>query len=328
MSKVVLWEAGPGTLGYHQIVRGERNCSQEQGEGPAIFLPADREIPRKLLYNRVNHPARADCLSGSNLHFAERCPDGPRTASTLNSAFMSRIRLGILTPSSNTALEPLSQAIVSQLPHVSVHFSRFSVVKIDVDRGALDQFQTRKIVEAAKLLADANVHVIGWSGTASGWLGFRTDEDLCAAITSATGGVPATTSVLALNRAIRILSSTQLGLVTPYIDPVQTAIVQNYRSIGIDCCERHLGLSKNTAIAEIDESTLDEMVADVVRRGATVLSTFCTNLRAAQRVTYWEKVHGATVLDTVATVIWEMLLMCDNGHPEQIHGWGKLFQLR
>lgn len=241
---------------------------------------------------------------------------------------MPRIRLGILTPSSNTALEPLSQEIISQLPHVSVHFSRFSVVKIDMGPNALIQFQTEKIVEAAKLLADANVHVIGWSGTSAGWMGFWTDEELCAAITAATGGIPVTTSVLALNRAVRILSAKQLGLVTPYVDQVQTTIVQNYRSIGVDCSlERHFQLSQNTAFAEIEESTLDEMVADVVREGATVVSTFCTNLRAAQRVAYWERVHGIIVLDTVSTVIWEMLLMC-NGHPQRIRGWGKLFQLQ
>ena len=38
-----------------------------------------------------------------------------------------RILLGILTPSSNTALEPLTSAIVAGLPGVSAHFARFTV---------------------------------------------------------------------------------------------------------------------------------------------------------------------------------------------------------
>ena len=41
-----------------------------------------------------------------------------------------RIRIGILTPSSNTALEPLTTAIVAGLPDVSVHFARFTVTEI------------------------------------------------------------------------------------------------------------------------------------------------------------------------------------------------------
>lgn len=238
-----------------------------------------------------------------------------------------RIRLGILTPSSNTSLEPLSQAIIAQLPNVSVHFSRFTVLKISLEQDALQQFQNEAILTAAKLLADANVDIIGWSGTSSGWLGFPADKELCEIITAATG-IPATTSVLALNKALKPVSATELGLVTPYMDNVQEAIIKTYQTIGVDCSkERHLQLSKNSSFADVEESTLDEMVADLAGRQVQVISTFCTNLRAAQRVEYWEKTHGITVLDTVNTVIWDMLLLCEID-PTAVQGWGRLFQLK
>jgi hypothetical protein len=51
-----------------------------------------------------------------------------------------RIRLGILTPSSNTSLEPLTQALIAGLPEVSVHFARFSVTQIALSPDALGQF--------------------------------------------------------------------------------------------------------------------------------------------------------------------------------------------
>ena len=35
---------------------------------------------------------------------------------------MKRVRIGMLTPSSNTALEPLTSAMLSGLPEVSAHF--------------------------------------------------------------------------------------------------------------------------------------------------------------------------------------------------------------
>ena len=89
-----------------------------------------------------------------------------------------RVRIGILTPSSNTVLEPLSQKIIDQLPEVSVHFSRFTVHQIALSEKALAQFDNSKIIEAAKLLADAYVDVIGWSSPSSGWLGFEQDEKL------------------------------------------------------------------------------------------------------------------------------------------------------
>jgi maleate cis-trans isomerase len=51
-----------------------------------------------------------------------------------------RALLGILTPSSNTILEPISQAMVAGLPEVSVLFSRFKVTEIALSASALAQF--------------------------------------------------------------------------------------------------------------------------------------------------------------------------------------------
>ncbi|KAL3468867.1 Asp/Glu/hydantoin racemase [Aspergillus californicus] len=234
------------------------------------------------------------------------------------------VRLGVLTPSSNTSLEPLTYAMIATLPNVTVHFSRFPVTKISLDDDALQQFQNEKILAAAQLLADAGVDIIGWSGTSSGWLGFEADEKLCSEITEATG-IPATTSVLALNKACQEFGVKELGFVTPYMDNVQEAIIKTYATIGIDASkERHLRMSKNTTFADIDEPTLDEMVADVAGKKVAAISTFCTNLRAAQRVNYWEKEHAVPVFDTVSTVIWDMLRQC-NVDMTPLRDWGVLF---
>ena len=133
-----------------------------------------------------------------------------------------RIRLGILTPSSNTALEPITSAMLSALPHVSAHFARFTVTEISLTRQALGQFDVSRILDAAGQLADARVDVIGWSGTSAGWLGFERDEALCRQLTEATG-IPATTSVLALNEILAKTGVRRLGLVSPYTDDVQAA---------------------------------------------------------------------------------------------------------
>ena len=63
----------------------------------------------------------------------------------------SRTLLGVLTPSSNTRLEPLTAAMLSATPSVTAHFSRFRVV--DVGLGAAAQFDPGRLVEAAGLLA-------------------------------------------------------------------------------------------------------------------------------------------------------------------------------
>ena len=37
------------------------------------------------------------------------------------------LKIGMLTPSSNTILEPVTYQILSDIPNVSAHFSRFVV---------------------------------------------------------------------------------------------------------------------------------------------------------------------------------------------------------
>lgn len=246
------------------------------------------------------------------------------------------IRLGILTPSSNTSLEPLTQAIITSVnahlpttsPKITVHFSRFPVTTISLRQAAITQFNLAPILAAADLLAHAEVDIIGWSGTSSGWLGFDKDEELCREIEKSTG-IKCTTSVLALNKALEMWGSKTLGLITPYMDDVQEAIVKNYKGIGIEIgqrMERHLGLEKNTAFGAITEQTLDEMVEDVATKSRPdAITTFCTNLTAAQRVAFWEEEYDIPVFDTVTTVVWDMLRMC-NVQVATMRGWGMIFE--
>lgn len=80
-----------------------------------------------------------------------------------------RKRPAILTPSSNTALEPLTAAMLHGLPDVTAHFGRFRVTEISLSEYGLAQFQLEPMLAAVRMLAAAHVHVICWNGTSSGW---------------------------------------------------------------------------------------------------------------------------------------------------------------
>jgi maleate isomerase len=236
-----------------------------------------------------------------------------------------RIRLGMLTPSSNTSLEPMTTAILSDLPEVTAHFARFRVTEISLSDDALGQFENENILHAARLLADAQVDVIGWSGTSSGWLGFDADEVLCRAITDATG-IPATTSVLALNEIIATRGLREFGLVTPYLDDVQDRIVANYASSGFKCVsERHLDLNVNFSFAEVPEDEVYRMVREVAAARPQCIATFCTNLRAAHLAARLEAELGVPVYDTIATVVWKSLRLA-GVDTSRIQNWGSLFR--
>lgn len=198
------------------------------------------------------------------------------------------------------------------------------MLKIALTPDALAQFDNLAIIEAAHLLADAKVDVIGWSGTSSGWLGFEADVKLCEEITAATG-IPATTSVLGLNRLIERLQITDMALLTPYTDDVQSAIIKTYSTIGVDCSlEKHLGQPDNASFGYITDDTLDAGFWELAGRGAKVVSVFCTGLKAAHLVDRWERQSGIVVLDTVATVLWDMCIMTGLD-VRAIKGWGLIF---
>ncbi len=237
---------------------------------------------------------------------------------------MKRILLGMLTPSSNTVLEPLISAMVAGVPRVSAHFSRFPVTEIALDAHVLAQFDDSKIIEAALLLAHAKVDVIAWNGTSGGWLGFDADERLCRRITEATG-IPATTSVLALNEALRLMDARRFALVTPYLDEVQARVIDTYRRAGFDCvAEAHLTLRDNFSFSEVSAAQLEGMVAQVAAARPQVISTFCTNLNAAHLVPEWESRYGIPVYDTVSTALWQSLRIA-GVNPALVKGWGRLF---
>jgi len=233
-------------------------------------------------------------------------------------------RLGVLTPSSNTALEPLTSALAAAVPGCSAHFSRFKVTEISLSDSALGQFDDRKILAAAELLADAKVDVIGWSGTAAGWRGFDTDKVLVQRIRDRTG-IPATTAVLALNELLRIRGMTRLAIVTPYTADVQQRIVENYRAIGIEVvAERHLGIRVNHDFALVEPQRLHELMREVAQAQPQAITTFCTNLRAAPLAEAVESEFGIPLLDTVSTTVWGQLRAL-GADPAQVRGWGQLF---
>ncbi|KAF2769610.1 hypothetical protein EJ03DRAFT_362046 [Teratosphaeria nubilosa] len=122
---------------------------------------------------------------------------------------------------------------------------------------------------------------------------------------------------------------TSFGLVTPYLDQVQTKVVQTFNDAGYPAAaESHLNRKVHVEFADITEAELDRQMDDVVGQigpGLKVVSTFCTDLRAAQRATHWEDKYAQLIVaDTVSTVLWDMLWTLEvDAWP--LLCWGSIF---
>jgi maleate isomerase len=233
-------------------------------------------------------------------------------------------RIGMLTPSSNTVLEPLTARLLAGMPGVSAHFSRFKVTEIALDAPALAQFDDSEILRAAELLAHAKVDVISWNGTSASWLGFERDARLAERITGATG-IRASTCVLSLLDILDRIGARTQALVSPYTPDVQAKIVATYAARGIACpAEQHLGLRDNFSFGTVAEITIRAMIEAVLPAKPDAITVLCTNMNAAGLAADYEREDGPIILDSVAVTLWGCL-MALGLRPDAITGFGQLF---
>lgn len=236
-------------------------------------------------------------------------------------------RLGMLTPSSNTVLEPVTYAMLQAAPDVATaHFARFKVTEIGLGNAALAQFDVAPILDAATLLAQAKCDVITWNGTSASWLGLAHDEQLAERITQATG-VKATTCVLGYRDLLRRLSLSKIGLVTPYTADVQAKIIDVWGREGFDCSvEAHCGLTDNFSFAEVSEARIEAMIRSVASKGCDAIAILCTNMRGAAVARRLEREIGLPILDSVAVALWTALDATSTS-KHMLAAWGEAYRV-
>jgi maleate isomerase len=233
-------------------------------------------------------------------------------------------RLGMLTPSSNTVLEPVIADMLRDAPGVSCHFSRFRVLQISLGEDSQSQFEREPMLAAAELLADAKVHSICWNGTSAGWLGFGQDERMCAAIAERTG-IPAHSAVLGFNALFAEKGVRRLGLVSPYIEDVQRRIIANYAGLGIETvADERLNISENFAFAAVSPDTVEAMCRQVAKANPDGIAIYCTNVDGAALAPRLEQELGIPIYDSGAVAVWAGLRAA-RATMAPFTPWGQLF---
>lgn len=235
-------------------------------------------------------------------------------------------RIGMLTPSSNSVLEPVTSRMLAGFGNqVTAHFGRFRVTEISMGAQSQSQFDSAPILAAADLLADAKVSVIAWNGTSASWLGFERDEMLCRQISDTTG-IPATSTILALNHAIDLLGVRRLALVTPYLSEIQETIIANYTAHGIEVvADQRLEDRGNFTFARYSPGMVAGMIRATAASRPDAIAVVCTNFRGADLIEGIEQETGIIVLDSIAVTLWSALRLCGID-PARVHGWGRLFR--
>ncbi|MGL5010270.1 MAG: maleate cis-trans isomerase family protein [Paracoccaceae bacterium] len=231
----------------------------------------------------------------------------------------------MLVPSSNTVLEPYTSAMFQSLGgRASVHYARFRVVEISMSDRSRGQFDLAPILEAAERLAETLPDLIVWNGTSAAWLGLESDCRLCAAIQEKTG-VRATSTMLGYQALFQGMGLRQLGLVTPYLPEIQSRIVANFASQGINIvAEAHLSDKGNHSFASYRPDRVAELVRSVAAARPEAVAIICTNFRGAPVAEALEAELSMPILDSVAvTAAFALRQVCID--PALVSGWGQVF---
>jgi maleate isomerase len=101
--------------------------------------------------------------------------------------------------------------------------------------------------------------------------------------------------------------------------------VANYGASGFDCvAEQHLDRKVNFEFSEVTPQQIEAMARGLATAAPQCITTFCTNLRAAQLVPSLEAELGIPVYDTIATAVWKSLRLA-GVDTRRVQGWGRLF---
>lgn len=212
---------------------------------------------------------------------------------------------GTIVPSSNVIVERVTLAMIRDIPEVSPHFARFGFAgSSDM---VVDDYHWPSMMGAAQLLADAHVDLICWNGSKGGELGFERDRVLCRRIMDELG-IPAVTSVLALDQLLRSAGIERIGLVTPFVQAVNDKITRVWTAAGYHfVADLGAGLADNFSYSTVAPEMLRTMARHVAASGPEAILFYCTNLPGAGLCAEMEAELGLPVLDTVSAGVWGAL---------------------
>ncbi|KAK4540788.1 hypothetical protein LTR36_008865 [Oleoguttula mirabilis] len=241
-------------------------------------------------------------------------------------------KVGFIVPSSNTAVEPITQAIFQSLnSNIICIFTRIQVKTVGTDANSTSQFSTEAMVAAARLLADAEPDAIVWNGTSGMWVGtgIEADKQLAKAMQDATG-IPCSTTTLATVEALQVCKTETIGIAVPYNQALTDMVTKFFTGLGYkvsNSARLEATPASNLEIAKSSAGDMRDVIKDAASGGEVkAVVVGCTNWPAAGLVEELEKAMDVVVVDSVIVTVWTGLRMA--GYRGAVSGWGQLMAER
>jgi maleate isomerase len=232
----------------------------------------------------------------------------------------TRIRIGLLLPSSNTTQETEFNRILPD--GVTLHVARLPLRSVD-------PASTARVVEdietESQKLADADVDAIVLAATApSSRNGLGYDQDLIRRIETASGK-RATTASTALIQSLAAIGADRIVMAGPWSEATNTSAGAFIEASGVKIlAHRALGHISNLEIGLLDPDTALDLGKAVDRPDAQAIMLACGNWLTLGIVDRLEDAVAKPVLTTNQVSLWAVLRLA--GYHAPVPGWGRLLR--
>ena len=229
----------------------------------------------------------------------------------------SRLKLGMMLPSSNTIAEPQIAAMLP--PGVSLHTTRLRL------RSGLEALgMLEKLEEAAQLMADAAVDRLIFHCTAVSMHSPEVPDQITQRVRAVTP-TPLTITSEAIVDALSTLGASKIVLMTPYDQATNDREVNFLRHRGIEVLrERGLGLQGGVEMAAIEPGQWYRDTLALRDPAADAYFISCTTIRSADVIEALEDALGKPVLTSNQAMLWRALR--DSGVGDRMDGFGRLLR--
>jgi maleate cis-trans isomerase len=236
---------------------------------------------------------------------------------------MSRRRIGVMVPSTNTTCESDFNLVVPR--DVTVHGQRMWLTN-EAGGDAAYERMNGEIETGARYLGTARVDVIAYGcTTGSFYRGSGWDRAMVALI-EREAGVPAVATAPSVVEALHFLGARRVSVATPYPEWNNQRLrvyleAEGFQVLNVDG-EPRAAAAGNQGINDQSPESVVEFAVRACRPEADALLCSCTAWRSVEAVAALERRTGKPVVTSNQATIWTALRVL--GITKPIDGFGRL----
>ena len=229
---------------------------------------------------------------------------------------------GVLIPSTNTTVEiEYTRLLPSEW---QAHYAR--VLSQSHGASPFSPPLDADVGYQSKLLATARVEIICLIQTSACLFADDYDETTCARITSASGGIKALTSAMAIGQALQALGTRNVALVSPYSEEVNARARHYFETKhGLKVVALEGFAAKDSyMIGKLGPENARDAFQRINRPEIEAFVVPGGNFPTMASIPAWEREFGKPVITTNQAALWAMMRAL--GSKDTLPGLGKLLE--